>query len=262
MAKLQDMFTQARRAKNSSGMGFLGKGKAEARAHAAALVVKFNQVTVGSAEAALKAGADGLLFTWDGKDSTLLETLKQEITSAKASNEQVISGLQITGGWEKLDHDSLTNFKDLGLQYIILPFDAPARLLALENKDVEKVVTIPMRSGDMYPLFIRNLTAFDGIAAVLLDFGLTGSVGSMTIEDILNYRAVREAVRFPALLNVGSSQNEDDAYTFLALGVQAVVLTANEIEETTRQQIKALRDGLEKAYHEEKDTSPPSLRKL
>lgn len=260
MAKLQDMFIQARRAKSSGGMGFLGKTKPEAKAHAAALVVKFNKVTAGSAEAALKAGADGLLFTWDGKESTLLETLKQEITSAKASNEQVVSGLQITGGWEKLGHDSLANFKDLGLQYIILPFNAPARLLALENKDIEKVVTVPMRSDDMYPLFIRNLTAFDGIAAILLDFELTGPVGSMTIEDVLNYRAVREAVRFPALLNVGSLESEDDAYTFVALGIQAVVLTASEAEETTRQQIKVLRDALEKVHHEDKDSPPPSLK--
>ena len=259
MAKLQDMFTQARRAQGGGGMGFLGKSKATSGAHAAALVVKFPKVTVGSAEAALKAGADGLLFTWDGKDRTLLERLKQEIDSAKTSNEQVVSGLQITAGWENLDHDSLTHLKDLGLQYIILPFNAPARLLALESKDVERVVTIPMRSGDMYPLFIRNLTALDGIAAVLLDFGLTGQVGSLTIEDILNYRAVREAVRFPAFLNVGGSLSEGDAYTLLTLSIQAVVLTASETEETTRKQIKALREVLEKTHKEEKDTSTPSI---
>jgi 2-methylisocitrate lyase-like PEP mutase family enzyme len=76
----------------------------------------------------------------------------------------------------------------------------------------------------------------------------------MSIEDVLHYRAVREAVRFPALLNVQSDLNEADAYTLLALGVQAMILTASENNDTTQQQIKALRELLEKVHQEEKDS--------
>src|ERR1022692_2146101 len=72
MAKLQDMFTQARRAQNAGGMGFLGKNKSETKPRAAALVVEFPTVQPGGAEAVLKAGADGLLFTWDGKNKATL----------------------------------------------------------------------------------------------------------------------------------------------------------------------------------------------
>lgn len=261
MAKLQDLFTQARRTHSTGGMGFLGKSKAEAKAHTVALVAEFPHVTTGSAEAALKAGADGLLFTWDGKNSDLLASLKQEIDSAKAINEQVVCGLHILDGWDKLNHESLANLKDLGIQYIILPFNAPARLLALEVKEIEKVVTVPMHTEDMYPLFIRNLTAFDGIAAILLDFELTSKVASMTIEDILHYRAVREAVRFPAFLNVESDLTEADAYTLTTLGIQAMILTANENQEITNQQIKALRHLLEKIHQEDKHKETTSIHK-
>ncbi|HEY4387111.1 MAG TPA: hypothetical protein VGN34_21860, partial [Ktedonobacteraceae bacterium] len=80
MPKLQDMFTQARRAQSGGGMGFLGKNKSETKPKAAALVVEFPTVQTGGAEAALKAGADGLLFTWDGKDKAVLEAIKEEIT--------------------------------------------------------------------------------------------------------------------------------------------------------------------------------------
>src|SRR6266700_4181897 len=86
MAKLQDMFTQARRAQNTGGMGFLGKNKSETKPRAAALVVEFPTVQPGGTEAVLKAGADGLLFTWDGKNKTTLETIKEEITSASSTN--------------------------------------------------------------------------------------------------------------------------------------------------------------------------------
>lgn len=255
MAKLRDMFTQARRAQSGGGMGFLGKNRSESKPRAAALVVELAQINAGNAEAAIKAGADGLLFTWDGKNSTTLATIKQEIESAKASNENLVTGLHITGGWKQIDHDSLTQLKENGINYVILSLDAPARLLALETKDIEMVVTVPMRSGDMYPLFIRNLTTLDNIAAVLLDFGLADNVGTMTIEDVLQYSAVREAVRFPAFINVKENLSEADAYTLMTLGVQALILSVNTIDETTKGSIKELRELLEKVHQEEQDAS-------
>ena len=202
MAKLHDMFNQARRAQSGGSLGFVGKSKPMTKPRAAALVVEFANFDEGSAEAAIKAGADGLLFTWDGKDSSSLDTLKKAIDSAKTGSENAVSGLNITGGWDKLERENLEHLKELGVNYIVLPMHSPARLLALEVKDLEVVVSVPMQEGDMYPLFIRNLTAFDNIAAVRLDFSLAGEAGAMTIEDVLHYRAVREAVRFPALLNV------------------------------------------------------------
>jgi hypothetical protein len=131
--------------------------------------------------------------------------------------------------------------------------NAPARLLASHTKEIDLVVTVPMRKGDMYPIFIRNLTAFDAINAVQLDFGLSSDIGSMTIEEILLYRAVREAVRFPALLNVKANLSEADAYTLITLGIQAVVLTADSSDEKTREQIKAINELLVKVHQEDKD---------
>src|SRR5579859_5964771 len=131
MTKLQELFTQARRGQSGGGMGFLGKNKTEVKARSAALVVDFPHVTTGSVEAALKAGADGILFNWDGKDEAALETFKQEIESGKASNEQLVSGLRLTGNLAQIDRETFTTIKEQGFQYILLPFNAPARLLAL-----------------------------------------------------------------------------------------------------------------------------------
>jgi hypothetical protein len=111
----------------------------------------------------------------------------------------------------------------------------------------------------MYPIFIRNLTAFDGLAGTLLDFNLGNDLSEITIEDMLHYIAVREAVRVPAFINVGADLNEADGYTLMTLGVQALILTASKDDETTKQQISALRELLEKIHQEEKET--PSLKK-
>ncbi len=256
MAKLSDMFLQARRAQSGGGMGFLGKNKGEFKPRAAALVVQLPSLTAGTSEALLKAGADGLLFHWNGSDSNFLSTLKREIDSAKSINENLVTGLYVFDSYDKLDRESLAQLKEYGIQYLVLPLDAPARLLALEVKDLEVVVTVPMRQGDMYPLFIRNLTAFDSIAAVLLDFGMTDNVGNLSIEAMLQYRAVREAVRFPALIHVEAELNESDAYTLLTLGVQAIILTAQDAEEATRTQIKTLHELLQAVHHEEKGDTP------
>jgi len=254
MAKLHDMFTQARRSQSSGGIGFVGKNKPITKPRAAALVVEFPNIDAGDAESAIKSGADGLLFTWDGNDASALESLKDAIEAAQTSGEKVVSGLNITGGWENLERENFEHLKESGVNYVLLPLEAPARLLSFQIKDLELAISVPMHSGDMYPIFIRNLTAFDNISAVRLDFSLSEDVSAMSIEDVLHYRAVREAVRFPALLNVQGDLNEADAYTLLALGVQAMILTASGSDATTKKQIKALRELLEKVHQEEKDT--------
>ena len=122
------------------------------------------------------------------------------------------------------------------------------------------VITIPMREGDLYPIFVRNLTAFDSIAAVQLDFGLTNDIAKLTIEDMLEYRAVREAARFPALINVRSDMSEADVYTLTTLGIQAVVLPASDSDEKTKKQVQAMRELLERVHHEDKDKTPPVIK--
>src|SRR5207245_3368976 len=254
MAKLHDMFTQARRAQSSGGIGFVGKNKPLIKPRAAALVVELPNIDAGDAELAIKSGADGLLFTWDGNDASALESLKNAIDAAQTSGEKVVTGLNITGGWENLERENFEHVKELGVNYVLLPLEAPARLLSLQIKDIELVVSVPMHSGDMYPIFIRNLTAFDNIAAVRLDFSLSEDISAMSIEDVLHYRAVHDAVRFAALLNVQGDLSEADSYTLLTLGVQAMILTASGSDATTKKQIKALRELLEKVHQEEKDS--------
>jgi hypothetical protein len=254
MAKLHDMFTQARRAQSSGGIGFVGKNKPITKPRAAALVVELPGIDAGKAESAIKSGADGLLFNWNGSGTSALDSLKDAIDAAQTSGEKVVTGLNITGGWGNLERENFEHLKELGVNYVLLPLEAPARLLSLQIKDIELVVAVPMRSGDMYPIFIRNLTAFDNISAVRLDFSLSEDISNMSIEDVLHYRAVREAVRFPALLNVQSDLDEAGAYTLLALGVQAMILTESGNDEAIQTHIKALRELLEKVHQEEKDS--------
>lgn len=253
MGKLQEMFTQPLRAKSGSGIGFIGKNKPSTRPRAAAVVVEFATPDSAIAEAAVKAGAEGLLFAWNGKDA-VLDSIKQAIAAARSGEEKVTCGLDITGGFDALTRETFESLKEQDVDYVILPLNAPARLLALQVKDLELVVSVPMRKGDMYPIFIRNLTAFEGLAAVRLEFDIQHDISSLSIEDVLQYRAIREAVRFPSMLNIESDISEADAYTLLTLGVQALIIDAGKSSDETKQNIQQVRELLEKVYHEEKDS--------
>lgn len=253
MSKLIEMFAQARRAQSGSGIGFIGKNRQPGKPRAAAVVVTFATSDASLAEAAVKAGADGLLFDWNGKQASL-EALQKAIDAAQTGEEKVLCGLQITGGWDDIERETFEHLKELHVGYVILPLHSPARLLALQVKDLELVVSVPMQEGEMYPIFMRNLTAFEGLSAVRLDFDLHDAISSMTIEDVLRYRAVRDAVRFPAMLSVNSDINEADAYTLLTLGAQAMIITADKSSEKIKQHVRQMRILLEQVYHEEKDS--------
>ena len=253
MGKLSELFAQVRRARSGKGIGFVGKSTPAVKPRAAALLVELSGTDAGDAEAAIKAGADALIFVWNSQGKGSTESLKKAIEAAKAAGEGVICGLRLSGGWEKLTRKDFEDFKELGANFVVLPLNAPARLLALRVKDLEPVVSVPMRDGELYPLFIRNLSAFEHMAAIDLDFGLNGEIGGMSIEDVLRYRAVREGVRAPALVHVKGTPDEDDAYTLLTLGIQAVVLTESKDAATTGQQIQALHELLERVHQEEQD---------
>lgn len=257
MGKLSNLFAQVHKARSGKGIGFVGKNTLAAKPRAAALLVELSGTDAGNAEAAVKAGADGLIFAWKGDGNT--EELSKALQAAQAAGEDVLGGLRITGGWERLEREDFERFKELGLSFVILPLGAPARLLALKIKDLEAVVSVPMREGELYPVFIRNLSAFDNISAIHLDFGLSSEVSSMSIEDVLHYRAVREAVHAPALVHVKGTPSEDDAYALLTLGIQAVVLAESKDAATTNQQIRSLHTLLEKVHQEDSESSKLGL---
>jgi 2-methylisocitrate lyase-like PEP mutase family enzyme len=253
MGKLSELFIQVRKARSGKGIGFVGKSTPTVKPRAAALLVECNTPDAGNAEAAVKAGADGLIFSWNGQGKGNAETLQKAVTAAQAAGENVVCGLHITGSWEKLIRKDFEGFKEQGIHFVVLPLNAPARLLALRVKDLDPVVSIPMREGELYPIFIRNLAAFEQVAAIHLDFGLSNEVSGMSIEDVLHYRAVREAVHVPALVYVKGTPEEDDAYTLLTLGIQAVVLAESKDATAMGQQVAALRELLEKVHQDDKD---------
>lgn len=255
MGKLSDLFAQVRKARSGKGIGFVGKNAPTLKAREAALLVEFHGAEAGKAEAAIKAGADGLIFIWDGQNSEQTDALHNAVEAAQSAGEHILCGLHLTDGWDTLGRKDFEHFKELGLNFVVLPFNAPARLLGMHVKDLEAVVSLPMRDDELYPNFVRNLSAIEKIAAIHLDVNLGSEISNLSIENVLHYRAVREAVRVPALIHADSTLTENDAYTLLTLGIQALILTEDKDMASTEQHIIAIRKMLEKVHEDEKDAS-------
>src|SRR5258708_28510604 len=117
MGKLSDLFTHVRKARSGKGIGFVGKSANTFKARAAALLVELSGTDAGNAEAAIKAGADGLLFTWDGQGNGKTDALRQAIEAAQSAGEQVICGLHFTGGWKERERKDFGGFKEQGFSF-------------------------------------------------------------------------------------------------------------------------------------------------
>ncbi|WP_376794946.1 hypothetical protein [Thermogemmatispora sp.] len=263
MSKFSDMLSQARRGQSGGAIGFFGgKSRPAIKPRAAALLIEFPAVDAGQAEAAIKAGANGLLFHWSGSalDSASLATLKQLSETIQSQDENAALGLHLRASSNNLERKTLEDLKEHGVHFLIVPPQAPARLLTFHVKDFDLVVTLPWRNTDpLYPLVIRNLGAFEAVSALHLDGSELG-LEQLSIEEALGYRALREALRLPALLSLPSLRSEAAAYGLLALGVQAVIVPAAENAAATAQRIQELRQWLEKVHQqEEKELPPPTL---
>nr|BBH94883.1 hypothetical protein KTA_30820 [Thermogemmatispora argillosa] len=263
MSKFSDMLSQARRGQSGGTIGFFGgKSRPAVKPRAAALLIEFPAVDTGQAEAAIKAGANGLLFHWSGStlEGASLATLKQLSETIQSQDENAALGLRLLGDGAGIERKTLEDLKEHGVHFLIVPLQAPARLLNVHLKDFDIAVTLPWRSNDpLYPLVIRNLGAFEGVSALHLD-GRELLLERLSIEEALGYRAMREALRLPALLSLTALQSEAAAYGLLALGVQAIIVPAAESAAATMQRIQEQREWLEKVHRpEEKELPPPTV---
>ncbi|TMD49011.1 MAG: hypothetical protein E6I90_02600 [Chloroflexi bacterium] len=61
-------------------------------------------------------------------------------------------------------------------------------------------------------------------------------------------------------MSVTNDLSESDAYTLMTIGVQAILLSAKEIDNKTKQRINDLRELLEKIHQEDKDSKQTSIK--
>jgi hypothetical protein len=234
-------------------MGFLGKNQSQTRAKAVGILVALSQADAAAVEAVSKAGADGMIFALQGGKSAdkglSLEAHRKAAESLRAANKPW--GLDLTALVDTLPADALKGMREDGADFVSFPLDAPARLLQERPDGLDRIITLRQQDGgddERYLRLVRSLNLLSVQVVHLLANLTAGRLHDLRIEELLNFRVVREQLRFPVLSNVSGTLGNEEARLLVKLGLSAVILQAGDGESATAlaSRVSALREELER----------------
>ena len=252
----------------SSSMGFLMRGaQAQPKPKPAAILVALGQPDAGQVEAVKKAGADGVLFTaQNGKGGKALtvEPYFEAAAALRAAN--LPWGLDLAGVVSSLNADAFKTLREGSVDFISFPFNAPARLLQERPEGLDRIVALESRLFDIEKesnlLTLRSVNLLS-VQGVRLEAGFSSEfLRSLTVEDLLRYRMLRESLRFPAFVSVEDTLGQEEVRTLIKLGASAVVAqpAAGESASAFVERIVALREELERVpIQEPEDEDVPRV---
>lgn len=238
---------------SGGGIGFAGRNQAQAKAKAAGILVALSQPDAGAVEAVVKAGADGVIFAVQpgkssGKDFSI-ESYRKAAEPLRAAGKPW--GLDLAEVVDALPAAAIKGIREDGADFVSFPLDAPARLLQERPEGLDRIVTLRQPSGDDDERYLRLVRSVNLLSVQVIQFlsNLTAQrLRDLRIEELLNYRLVRELLRFPVLANVGGTLGNEEARLLVKLGISGVILQAVEGESASAlaQRVTALREELER----------------
>lgn len=260
MGKLIETLQRVRKPSGGS-IGFLGRGaQPPSKPKAAAILVALGQPDAGQVEMVKKAGADGALFTAQngkGGKAMTVEPYFEAAAALRAANQPW--GLDLAGVVSSLNADAFKTLREGGVDFISFPFNAPARLLQERPEGLDRVVALESRLFDIEKesnlLTLRSVNLLS-VQGVRLEFSFSAEfLSSLTIEDLLRYRMLRESLRFPALVSVEGTLGQEEVRTLIKLGASALVVqsAAGESASAFVERISALREELERVPMQERE---------
>jgi hypothetical protein len=246
--------TLQRVGKSSGGsIGFLGKNQAQSKAKAAGILVALGQADAGTVEAVAKAGADGVIFVASADKSAskglATDAYQKAAEPLRAANRPW--GIDLAAVAASLPADALKGMRESGADFVSFPLDAPARLLQERPDGLDRIVTFrgPANDDDeRYLRLVRSINLLSVQAVQFISHLSAERLRDLRIEELLNYRAVRELLRFPVITSLRGDLGNEEARLLVKLGVSAVILQATEGEGTAAlaRRVAALREELER----------------
>jgi hypothetical protein len=204
-------------------------------------------------EAVAKAGADAVIFTVQSKASAskglALEAYQKAAEPLRAANRPW--GVDLAEVAAALPADALKGIREGGADFASFPLDAPARLLQERPEGLDRIVTLREPAGDDDERYLRLVRSVNLLSVQVVHFlsHLTAErLHGLRIEELLNYRMVREQLRFPVLANLTGNLGNEEGRVLVKLGISAVILQPAEGESSSAlaQRVAALREELER----------------
>lgn len=251
MGKLIDKLQQVRQS-SGAGFGFFGRSQAGAsKPRSAAVLVSLGAKDTAAAEAAVKAGADALLFTgWTPKSDL------SALTTAAATGNALVGAWLADG--QSGEYGTLKQAQQAGAQFAVFGADASAHMLFEEVEKFDCVVTLDIPADDTGLLLLRMQNLAPVQVALLRASFSASAITKMTISAYTRLKLVVESLRFPVLAVLDGMPETRSIPVLTRLGFAGLVLPgAGVAADTLAGQVTALREELEKTpiAHEDEDSA-------
>jgi hypothetical protein len=247
---------------SGGGMGF-GRPRAQTKPRAAGIIVALSLADAGLAEAVAKAGVEGAIFTAQrgkgSKASVSAEEYRKAAEPLKAAS--LPWGLDLSEVVGTLEPEALKTLHEGGVDFVSFPLSSPARLLRERPEGLDRIISLGSLSDDPLLLLARTVNLLS-VQVAQFDFGLTPErLRALTIEELLRYRMLREAIRFPALVSVQGELGADEVHTLVRLGASALLVQveAGMTGAALGKRLVALREELERVPTKEEEHDTPSV---
>jgi hypothetical protein len=240
MGKLVEKLEQVGQA-SGGGMGFLGRSHAQTRAaRPAAVLVTLAASDKAAAEAAAKAGVDGVIVAgW--KPGSAVSALTSALGATGA-----VWGVEVSGDTAP-SAGLLAAAHDDGAAFVVIAPTAPARLLLEEVEKLDVVVMVDPPKDDLSLLIMRADNLLPAQVALLRSRFTNADLAGMQVEDFARLRLVFEGLRFPTLVSLKEAPAAEHVRLLVRLGSDGLVLSADGLAaDRVGAAVTALREELEK----------------
>jgi hypothetical protein len=240
MGKLVEKLEQVGQS-GGGGIGFLGRARAQTKAaRPAAILVALRLADTALAEAAVKNGADGVILAgW--KPGADMKAMQSAVEAGSA-----VWGVELASEVKQPD-GLLAAARDAGAAFVVVPPDAPARLL-LEEVDKLDVVVMVDPPKDQLGLVISRADNLLPVQVALVRARFTNAdLTGMRVEDFARMRLLFEGLRFPTLVSLKEAPASEHVRQLVRMGSDGLVLAGEGLSaEAVGTQVKSLREELEK----------------
>ncbi|PWT77079.1 MAG: hypothetical protein C5B60_03240 [Chloroflexi bacterium] len=224
---------------SGGGFGFAGRAAASPRKpRPAAVLITLNSADTAGAEAAAKAGVDGVLIAgWTpGAD---IGQLKSALVASGT-----LWGVEYAGGPAR--DGVLPAAVAEGAAFVVIGPSAPAAVLFDEVEQLDLVVTIETPKDDLSLLLVRSENLLPAQAALVSLTRDASSLGKLTVTEFARQRWVFETLRFPALVMLKEAPQADAVRTLVRLGIDGLIIAGTGAKpETLAKQVQVLGEMLE-----------------
>ena len=199
--------------------GFMGRAEAEAHPpRPAALLVALGAGDTATAEASIKAGADGFLIT-DWSPNSDIDRMKATFQPGGTLWGVEYAGASVAPeGVQKAAAEA-------GAGFLLIGPSAPAAVLFDEDQRLDLMVVVDIPRDDAALLLIRSENLLPAHAALIQLPSNPAALSKMTVNEFARLRWVFETVRFPTLVRLNEAVQAETIKALVHLGAEGIIVS-------------------------------------